>query len=100
MEKSINIKVNEEFSMELLSHGTSGYQWFLDEYNKEILSVSIESPKTDTDMGKTPAGGMTRELLLIRGFKQGNALVSLSNRRAWEVGTAPVDTIVIEVEVG
>lgn len=100
MEKSINIKVNEEFSMELLSHGTSGYQWFLDEYNKEILSVSIESPKTDTDMGKTPAGGMTRELLLIRGLKQGNALVSLSNRRAWEVDTAPVDTIVIEVEVG
>lgn len=99
MEKNIQLNINEEFSMELKSHGTSGYQWFIDLYDKDILEVSIESADTKIDIDSVPAGASTNLILNIKGIKSGTSNVSLSERRVWEVGIAPINTIELKVTV-
>lgn len=85
IEKRIHLKVNDEFSMEVSTHFTSGYQWIIKEYDNSIIQVSFRNKEFNAcNIAELPIGKSSSTNLIIRGINYGETELIIYEKRKWE----------------
>ena len=76
----INLKLNENYALDLVGLGSAGYSWVYDIDNKDIVSISHRylvppHPKP---------GDSGTERFTISGVKRGSCIIEFRHIRSWE----------------
>lgn len=85
-ELTVNVQANEnQFQIILPSNPSTGYQWVLSQYDKDLLTL-ISSNYTANKTNLIGSGGiMSFKFKLINGVKRpSNTLLSFQYSRPWE----------------
>ena len=101
----IALKVGQQYTHRLKGRGTAGYSW---EYTLEgspaLIEISRESgllpQHLDIQPGSTPPGSASAdELVRIQSLAPGNVTLHFAQRRIWEVGRAPLNVEIVDIEI-
>ncbi len=96
--KSISIKKNQPFILELDLNADAGYQW--DYLMSDTSIVRIDSVNYKHASGNwNQVGGVTIETFYFCGIKKGNCKINLFEHRVWENNNDPINTIHFNVIV-
>ena len=87
----IQAKVGEEFSIELESNPTTGYQWQEDVDNRKLR---LTDRKFDSSAKTIGASG--KEILTFKTLEEGTSTIRLNYKRAWESDS--LENIEIELQ--
>ncbi len=92
-DKTIHVKVGEEFIIELKSNPTTGYSW---EYTGvyEWIQVMDKTYETDTPV-LTGSGGT--DIFTFKANSEGTAMLDFVYKRSWETTSAEQKTFTVEV---
>lgn len=102
----VELSVGERWEARLPGRGAAGYQWFHEVAGPpEVIDVTLAQlppPSPPKASGEPPQGGSSDELVEVRALRPGTVSLSLTQRRSWETGKAPLrqHSIQIVVEEG
>lgn len=99
MDKKIVLKINQVYRFELEGHAASGYLWFAESYKENIVSVNLDTVSKSIDTGDFKAGGSAKVVVVIKAISKGKSKIVLVEKRPWEIGTAPINSIELSVTV-
>jgi len=88
------IKLDEIFSIELPSYGTSGYLYSLDYIPTQLQYINRKRIPPEQGM----IGGSGKEQILFKGLSSSKVYLSVTPRRPWEETGGNPFKICIEIE--
>lgn len=92
----VKVALNEEFEVALPETRTAGYHWVNAGNGEPILKILSETTKPNTGA----AGGTGRHVWHFRAVSEGETMLKLEYRRAWEKDAEPARTFTLKVHVG
>jgi predicted secreted protein len=95
---SLTLAVGEQRVIPLRALSTAGYRWSGAVSAADPPAIALEVRRGNPPPG-APPGQSAPEEAVVRGIRQGKALVRLEQRRPWEHTLAPAQVLEIKVEV-
>lgn len=93
---NINVKVNQEFQLELASSPSTGYQWHeIESIDSNLVKLKLVDYKSENP-GVDGASGF--EIWKFEAVKAGETQIKLHYWRPWDKSTAG-DTIIFNVKI-
>lgn len=98
MEKELSLHIGETVQLQLKSLGGAGYSWVVEQNDEQVTNIKLTGT-TKTPGKKDPVGGSSVTNIVIKGIGKGVSSIKLTQKRIWETGQEPLETIVIEATV-
>lgn len=99
----VELTVGERWEVRLPGRGAAGYQWFCEMAGPpevvDVALVQLPPPSAPKAGGEPPQGGSYDEVVQVRALRPGTVSLSLTQRRSWETGKAPLRQHSIQVVV-
>jgi len=92
----LGIAEGEEVTVELEGNASTGFNWYLEEYDESVVEPAGEIEYQQADSDAVGVGGTYTQKL--RGVGTGRTMVVYDYERSFEE-EAPADTFTIEVDV-
>ena len=91
----INLKLNENYVLDLAGMGTAGYSWVYNVDKENIVTISHQyivppNPKP---------GGRGIERFTISGIQRGSYIIEFRQIRSWEKGQPPLSVRKFQINV-
>jgi inhibitor of cysteine peptidase len=92
-DKTIHVKVGEEFIIELKSNPTTGYDW---EYTSVYEWIQLMDKNYEADTPVLTGSGGT-DIFTFKAHGEGTATLDFVYKRSWETTSAEQKTFTVEV---
>ena len=91
----INLKLNENYTLDLVGMGTAGYTWIYNVDKENIVTISHQyivppNPKP---------GGRGIERFTISGIQRGSCIIEFRQIRSWEKDQPPLSVRKFQINV-
>lgn len=92
----IEVTADDEFVLVLDGNATTGYQWVIDNYNKEDINFIVSKYENSSD---NQAGSAGKYIFTFKALKPCNTSVLMKYLRPWEQGVDPIKTQTFNISV-
>ena len=91
----INLKLDENYALDLVGMGTAGYSWV---YNTDKENIVTISHRYIVPPNPKP-GGRGTERFTISGIQRGSCIIEFKQTRSWEKNRLPLSVRKFQINV-